>query len=247
MVDIDPQVSETLKALRKPGALAAHLEASNKMRFLKRIYVMGCGRSGTWLLTGIMATFKDVSVLYKEVPVEYFGLMSTERSAMVLKRSGIAYATIEAIPPQITILFIVRHPFDVLTSRHPTSIRHYHIPPGRWLGETMALRWLIESKRPSSKVIQYEDLVSDPNRIQVEIGSLLQMQIETPANEYHKLFKPSEQVIQTMHGLRAPDVSSINRWKSDPEAIAYLKSIRLRLSDCLPWTGKAFGYDVSMN
>jgi hypothetical protein len=225
MLENESEVRETLKALRKPGALAARLEASNKTHFLKRIFVMGCGRSGTWLLTGIMATFKDVSILYKEVPVEYFGLLSSERSAVVLKRNFISYETIETIPLPITILSIVRHPFDVLTSHHPIRSRQYHITPGRWLGETMALRWLIESKRPCTKIVRYEDLVGDPNRTQMEIGLLLDMQIATPANEYHKVFKPSSQVMQAMHGLRPPEVNSINRWKSDPEAISYLKSV----------------------
>jgi hypothetical protein len=251
MVETKSEVTSALKALRERGALAARLEAHNKTRFLKRIYVMGCGRSGTWLLTGIMATFKDASVLYKEIPVEYFGLLSSDHSAVVLKRTAKAYETIEAIPPQIIILFIVRHPFDVLTSHHAIfsliSGRQYHVTPGRWLGETLALRWLIDSQRPCTKIVRYEDLVTDPNRIQAEIGSFLEMEIETPADEYHKVFKPPPEIMRTMQGLRPPDVSSIGRWKSDPEAIAYLKSIQLRLSACLPWIEKTFGYHISLS
>jgi hypothetical protein len=244
------QLDEILKALRKPGALAFRLQEMDKTRYIHRIFIMGCGRSGTWLLTGIMATFKGVSVLYKEVPVEYFGAVSSERNALVLKRNFRSYENVEAIPRQITILHVIRHPFDVLTSHHPIAGQRtgqqYHITPGRWLGEMMALRWLMESERPCTKIVRYEDLVTDPNRTQAEIGSFLKMDIETPATEYHMVIQPPPEMMQSMHGLRSPDVSSIGRWKSDLEAIAYLKSIRLRLSDCLPWVGRTFAYDLEL-
>src|SRR5947199_1870662 len=41
------------------GRLAARLEEIDDIKKIQRIFVMGCGRSGTWLLTGLMATFND--------------------------------------------------------------------------------------------------------------------------------------------------------------------------------------------
>jgi hypothetical protein len=241
-------IDKALDELRKPGTLVRHLEASAKDA--KLIYIMGCGRSGTWLLTGIMSTFKDISILYREVPVEYFGLLRCQRAALVLKRDAQAYETIESIPQQISIIFAVRHPFDVLTSVHPRTRRSkgrlYHITPGRWLGETMALKWLIDSARPRTKIVRYEDLAGDPNKIQSEIATSLDLEIETSAMEFHKVFKPPAKVIDTMHGLRSPEISSVERWRTDPSAIAYLKTLRLRLADCLPWVERTFGYDTQL-
>jgi hypothetical protein len=194
-----------------------------------------------------MSTFADVSVLYEEVNVEYFGLLSTDRTTMVLKRHDRAYETIETIPPQIDIFFIVRHPFDVLTSVHPDSPGSYYVTSGRWLGETMALKWLVDSQRPRAKIIRYEDLVTDPSRVQEEIATFADLRIQTPAAEYYKVFKPSARVIETMHTLRPPETSSIDRWKSDPNAVAHLKSLQLRLTDCLPWIERTFGYDIRLD
>jgi len=234
-----------LKELKKPGALACRLSNSDKA--VQRIYTMGCARSGTWLLTGIMSTFADVSVLHKEVNVEYFGLLSTDRRTMVLKRHDRAYETIESIPQQISIIFMVRHPFDVLTSRHPDTPGSYYVTAGRWLGETMALKWLADSQRPRTKIIRYEDLAADPNQVQGEIASFANLRVQTLASEFHKVFKPSARIIETMHGLRPPETTCIGRWKYDAEAFAHLKSLQLRLADYLPWVGRTFGYDLKLD
>src|SRR5688572_10546282 len=102
MVGSRLQIDKALEELRKPGALSRRLEA--RAKDVKLIYIMGCGRSGTWLLTGIMSTFENVSVLYQEVPVEYFGLIRCDRSVLVLKRDAQAYETIESIPLQVSII-----------------------------------------------------------------------------------------------------------------------------------------------
>jgi hypothetical protein len=239
------QFEKALQKLKKAGALAHRLSISD--RAVQRIYVMGCARSGTWLLTGIMSTFADVSVLYEEVKVEYFGLLSTDRSTIVLKRHDRAYETIETIPPQISIFFIIRHPFDVLTSIHPDLPGSYYVTSGRWLGETMALKWLLDSRRPRTKIIRYEDLVTDPDRVQEEIASFANLRVQTPAAEFHKVFKPSARVIETMHTLRPPETTPIGRWKSDPDAAAHLRSLQLRLADYLTWIGRTFGYDMRLD
>jgi hypothetical protein len=244
-----PQLDSFIEELRKPGALARRLDAT--LKDIKTIYIMGCARSGTWLLTGIMSTFEDVSVLNKEVPVEYFGLHQSYRRALVLKRDAQAHETIETIPPQIMIIFIVRHPFDVLTSVHPHARRNrgrlYYVTPGRWLGETMALKWLMESGRPQTKIVRYEDLVGEPNKIQSEIAAFAELQLGTPATEFHTTFKPSSKIVETMHGLRSPELTSVERWRTDPNAGAYLRTLELRLGESLSWVGRTFGYDTQLD
>ena len=249
MIQNQPQLDSSIEELRKPGALARWLDLNAKDT--KPIYIMGCARSGTWLLTGIMSTFKNVSVLSKEVPVEYFGLVQSGRPALVLKRDAQAYETIEANPPQIFIIFIVRHPFDVLTSIHPQARRNrgrlYYVTPGRWLGETMALKWLVDSDRPRTKIVRYEDLVSDPNKIQSEIAAFAELQLETPATEFYTTFKPSSKIVEIMHGLRSPELTSVERWRTDPNAVAYIRTLELRLGESLSWVGRTFDYDTQLD
>ena len=110
---------EASKKFYKNGALDARLTQIDADRPIKRIYIMGCGRSGTWLLTAVMSTFKGVCVLSKEVPIDFFGRLTTTGAALILKRNSDAYQHIEQIPQRIGIIYIVRHPFDVLTSNNP--------------------------------------------------------------------------------------------------------------------------------
>src|SRR5690349_21521017 len=80
-----------LARLKQPGALPRRLAEFDVRKPLRRIYVMGCGRSGTWLLTHVMGTFSDVEVVRREVPIEYFGLLLTDLPVLVLKRDRNAY------------------------------------------------------------------------------------------------------------------------------------------------------------
>jgi hypothetical protein len=100
---------------------------------LRRIYVMGCG-----LPVGgcqVMTTFFDVDVVPRKLPVEYFGLLMTGYSVLVIKRDSDAYQWVQQMPANIEIVYIVRHPYDVLTSHLPRSGRTYHILPERGIAK----------------------------------------------------------------------------------------------------------------
>jgi hypothetical protein len=99
-----------LVRLKQPGALQQRLADIDDRKPLRRIYVLGSGRSGTWMLTHVMTTFFDVEVVPRELPVEYFGLLMTDRSVLVLKRDRDAYQWTEQIPANIEIVYIVRIP-----------------------------------------------------------------------------------------------------------------------------------------
>lgn len=112
----DALYRNALHQLSQPGSLDAQMAIMDRDRPLKRIYIMGCGRSGTWLLTAVMSTFQDVYLVPKELDVEHFGLFSTTSSTLVLKRNWNSFERIEQIPAQVQIAYIVRHPYDVLSS-----------------------------------------------------------------------------------------------------------------------------------
>lgn len=91
-----------LLRLRESGTLAQRLAELDQRQPLRRIYVMGCGRSGTWLLMHIMNTFLGVEVVLRESAIEYFGLMTTENPVLVLKRDHVAYQRIDQPHPTLT-------------------------------------------------------------------------------------------------------------------------------------------------
>lgn len=212
----------------------------------KRIYVMGCGRSGTWLLTALFATFRGVEIFPDETPVETFARHLASKPVLVLKRDSTSYQNVEDIPHNIAIAWIVRHPFDVLTSHNPTTGHKFHIQPHRWLGEMLALQYLMATARPNTTIVRYEDLVTRPEAIQGEIASAFGLEAEAGVDQIAARFRPSDAADRAMHGLRPIDRDSLDKFRRDPEKLAYLRSILPRLGGTLQWVAETFGYDVTL-
>jgi len=238
------QEKELLRLKQQPGALQQRLTEIDNRKPRRRIYVMGCGRSGTWLLTHVMTTFFSVEVVLRELPVEYFGLLMSDSSVLVLKRDSYAYRSVQKIPATIEIAYIVRHPYDVLTSHLPGSGRSYHILPERWIGELTALRYLVDSRRKNIKVVRYEDLVGNRVESQAKLGHYFRLKIRVPIDTISTISNnPSE---SPLHRSRKLDVSSIDKHKGDPAKLAYLAGIKPQLGEVLGWVGKTYNYDLNL-
>lgn len=212
----------------------------------KRIYVMGCGRSGTWLLTALFATFRGVEIFPDETTVETFASHVASEPVLVLKRDSTSYQTVESIPHDIAIAWIVRHPFDVLTSHNPTTGHKFHIQPHRWLGEMLALQYLMATARPNTTIVRYEDLVTRPAAIQSQIAAAYGLETEAGVDQIAMRYRPSDAADRAMHGLRPIDRDSLEKFRRDPEKLAYLRSILPRLGGTLQWVAETFGYDVTL-
>ena len=233
-----------LLRLKEPKALKDKLAEIDRTRPFRRIYVMGCGRSGTWLLTHVMGTFNDTEVVRRELTFEYFGLLVTNCSILILKRNNIAYQRIEEIPECIEIASIIRNPFDVLTSHLPSTNRPYHILPDRWLGEMLSLQYLLDTNRKNTKIIRYEDLVSRPFDAQADLADFFSLRVGI---SFDKLKTSSNNPTEAAtHLSRTIDVNSIDKYKRDPKKLEYLKTIKPKLGRTLDWVAETYNYDVSL-
>jgi hypothetical protein len=212
----------------------------------QRVYVMGCGRSGTWLATALMSTFEGVQVFPHEAPVEAFARMRSHVDTLVLKRHDRAYETVEQIPGDIRIVWMVRHPYDVLTSHNSTSGREFHVTAHRWLGETLALQYLVDARRPGTLVLRYEDLVTNPAGVQRTLGDALSLRPCAPPDGFVSRFQASPAASAAMHGVRPIDAASIGRHRSDPGKVAALRRILPRLGRLLDWVAQTYGYDLTL-
>jgi hypothetical protein len=244
-VDLTSYLDELVR-LSEPGRLVARLREVDKARPIKRIFVMGCGRSGTWLVTAVMSTFADVCVVGDEVPVETFGILSSTQSTLVLKRAHDSFAKVREVPEEIGIAYIIRHPFDVLTSHHPNNKRRFHVSPERWLGEMRALEFLVQTKRPRTKIVRYEDLVHDPAAVQGALGMAFELKTSVPAWDFMATFNPSPERPAAMDCMRKIDTNAVGRYKSDPQSMEHLKEIRPRLEPLLDWVATEFAYELSL-
>jgi hypothetical protein len=252
-----PSIDNTLQGALKrelavlaiPGALQERLHRMDGQRKVQRIYIMGCGRSGTWLLTALMSTFDACHLVAKEVPVETFGVIAPQQPTLVLKRNLTAFEAIERIPEDIRILYIVRHPFDVLTSVnpvHPGAPGQYYISPARWLGEMLALQFLTETQRPNALVLRYEDLVRDPDQVQGFLAQQFGLRSKAAAHDVDVAFDAPPEARLAMHGLRKIDQESLHKYRQSETKLQYLRSIRPRLGRLLDWVSDTHGYDCSL-
>ena len=248
---LTPQIlyRNELERLSLAGELRIRLgEIDSKIkRVFNRVYLMGCGRSGTWLLTGLMSTYSDVDLVAKELAIEYFGIYETLSKVLIIKRDRDAYQRVEDIPDSIKILYIIRHPFDVLTSFNPNvSSRKYYIRPHRWLSEMMSLRYLMDYCK-TVKVVRYEDLVTNPEQEQEAIARFLEVEISSNTIEICNQFKAPPEAESAMHGLRSIDTNSMNRYLNNLDDIEYLKKINPRISLVLDWVSQKFNYQTNLD
>jgi tetratricopeptide (TPR) repeat protein len=179
----------------------------------RRIYVAGCARSGTWLATALMSCFADVQVVAEESMFGRFLRIEPRASCIVLKRSSDAYTALEHAPGEIEIVYVVRHPFDVLTSVH--TGRERYATPERWKSEMAAFKSLLTTRGSGFHVLAYEDMVLEPTVTQKLMSEALNLNIRHPFARFDEIVSFDGNAIAAMHGLRAPDCSSVGRWRRD--------------------------------
>lgn len=216
-----------------------HLSSVDGDTLRTRIYIAGCGRSGTWLLDSMMTCFADTWHGPAEFHFGRFANIDAPERVHVVKRISDSFRDLDLLPANIKLLYIIRHPFDVLTSTHID--REYYITPDRWKAEIAALKKVRE--RPNSMFIKFEDLVTSPSTVQRDIASFFDLTIETPFEDFFTRVEVSEHVSQAMNGLRRPDVGRVERYRRNPEFMSYCEHIAPALADELLWLKEQFGYE----
>jgi hypothetical protein len=214
----------------------------------KRIYIMGCGRSGTTMLMSMMRCFDDTFVLIDparggEDSIGRFATIDAPERAHVIKRDAIAHQFAQLIPDCIDILHIIRHPLDVLVSTLKLEKTwERYIKPDRWRPEISSLRELID--RRSMLVFRYEDLVGDPDAVQSSIEHRFGLRPVVPFSRFHETFEPAKIIAQTMNGIRAPSTASVGRW-STSDNINYCRSLWPEIKSDVQWVCERFDYDFA--
>jgi len=204
----------------------------------RRIFLAGCGRSGTYLLAAMMQCFKDTYVHPGEAPAEAFASLDNEASTHVIKRLSDSFKTLHLIPAEICLIHLVRHPFDVLTSEHMGTERY--IKPNDWNAEIDAMRHL---QRQNHLIIRYEDLVSSPDQIQTLILEKFGLQRHRKFSEFHTVAEVPGQISESMHGLRPPSTESVGKWRASLKDRGYLRSIWADVETNFNWLCSEFGYE----
>lgn len=143
------------------------------------IFIAGCARSGTSLLRKLMPCFQDVAAVDRERTVSHFlDLAKEPQQTLVIKRTSKCYRELPHLPDCVDLIYCVRHPYDCLTSSHPetAAFQAFHVSERRWTDEYEGLLRLLDRQpRRSVCFVRYEDLVGDPDGVQVAVSSALEM------------------------------------------------------------------------
>lgn len=195
-----------------------------------KIFIAGCARSGTTLLSGLMSCFRDTYSFTQEKSFEYFEQINMPEQHIVLKRKHKSHEILHQLPTDIELIYSVRHPFDTLTSIHPDyPDRKYYVPEKRWRAEYAGLKAL-RAAQPARNIlyVRYVDLVATPDSVQQQIADRFGLQIALRFSETNpKIF-----------------TSSLDKYKNHPEMKHYLWSLPNEFRHELKEFCDEFGFEL---
>lgn len=209
----------------------------------QHVFLTGCGRSGTWLMAAMLMGIADLHALPGEQPIGAFLWMPDADVIQLIKRQHNAYLHFDRLPPDVRVIHMVRHPWDVLSSTH-RSVENY-ISMARIEGEHRAF-FAHLADRPGTLVVRYEDVVLRPAAEQARIQAFLGAPAVTPFADFWRNTTLPVDVVKAMHGLRPLDAGALHRWRTDPEQTAYLRDLQATSTGVLAAFAARFGYDLTL-
>jgi hypothetical protein len=145
-----------------------------------------------------------------------------------------------------------RDPRGVLTSIHANSEGRYKVnwdyslktshkdgvcgrTPGL-IENYRACRACWERKGGNPPVVFYEDLVTDPDRVQWTLGGECALKYEGRFQDFHRT-PPPDFLTHQMNGLRPVEPSRIDAWKEHPERVREQFEACPELNEVMEWLG----------
>jgi hypothetical protein len=242
---------------------------------VQRLHIVGCSRSGTTMLHYLMSAFEDSLLIDEETalwntPDIGFVLrlllarMKGQRETLLVSKRNSSWHRPENIAglaryvreSNVFVVYVVRDPRDVLTSRHVLDDRKHYVDFGFWrrsIEAGLELQELLGSY-PHFLVIRYEDVVCSAAAVEsvlhARFGLRKRAGVSSIANlkdNLENLGLAGGQMIAYMHDLRNLDPASIGRWKNDEarcERVAELFEDDAR-REFLQHFGETYGYSFS--
>ncbi len=136
---------------------------------MQRLHIVGCPRSGTTLLMELVSTCFE-SAGFCEHELSIFAPIETVDGVYLSKQPNDIKQLRHIFPadPQLHVIYMSRDPRAVITSKHRENPGQYFCNYRVWREcETAA-----ESYRDTPRFLRlrYEDLVTDPDQVQRQIG-----------------------------------------------------------------------------
>ncbi|MFN3232706.1 MAG: sulfotransferase family protein [Alphaproteobacteria bacterium] len=185
----------------------------------RHIHICGPPRSGTTLLVEMMRS----SYEWDWAPAEEIFLRELvkphEGRCLTKRPSGGVFARTLLSHPSIWLIYCIRDPRDVICSVHGMAPDRYWSGFDVWRRLRKPFNKL--KSNPKLIAIRYEDLVSDPDKVQQALETQIHwLEPVATFSQYHTRVDPSEQHMLALGTLRAPDTASIGRWRQHLPRVA---------------------------
>ena len=191
----------------------------------RRVHIVGCERSGTTLLLEMTwAGFvfdgrcaREQS-LFEDPPSD---------ARIFLSKKPLDITRLDRVfrhDERLYVLYTVRDPRSVVTSRHAGRPDRYLSDFPQWLACERAAARLEASERFLR--VSYERLVEEPDSVQAEIAARFPfLEKRGRFSEFHETAKPTRTGVLALGGVRPPDPSRLESWRGDlPRVKAQLRA-----------------------
>ncbi|MDT9196034.1 MULTISPECIES: hypothetical protein [unclassified Limnospira] len=219
---------------------------------IKRVYIRGCPRSGNTLMLYLCKYgFRNSHILEpQEIPVPEKSVPGRITFGTFPSPEGYPQKRIWAKnflnQEDSAIIFMVRDPRDVLLSEHGLKPGQPWIEnPQRWIDNALVF---LENKtldnHPRIIAVRFEDLLSKPNQVQLQISTYLGLEIERPFSDcwqHFQILSPNN--MKSLKTVGPFDTSKIGIWKNDSDKKNYVIQ-KLNNKPEIYALMKYFGYDT---
>lgn len=224
-----------------------------KSDFGNHIHITGIARSGTSLIKNLFLCFDNTIVCSAEtlpdLSVHFQG--SDEERLEILKNTEDWIITKQpkhsnfSEYKNISIIHMIRDPRDIITSlnnnAHPGTDKPWHWNSREFLLKNYFSK--VKSLPEDFIKIKYEDLVSDPDKVQEKFVDIFGFNTLCKFSEWHKQKQiETDFYVKGMHGIRPISSDKVGRWKKTKyrEEIVRIVEENPHIKDDL----KEFGYEV---
>ncbi len=186
-----------------------------------RIHIIGCGpRTGTTLLAEALKSSFNIDYC-TEHEDRIFVNRHGEGKVFLTKHPNdvMVIRPFLYVMPQLYVIYMLRDPRDMVVSSHGSKPGVYWCSLRYWKAFTPCYRKI--RNHPRVITVRYEDLVTNPDRVQEEIRQRMPFLVQqTRFSTFHKHAGPSADSLEAMRGVRPISGSSIGRWKEHLPRIA---------------------------
>lgn len=182
---------------------------------LNRIHITGQSRGGTTLLKNLFGVcFKNVFAPLGET--HYYQRRDIAPNTILISQCASDANDLDQVEemlsmPNMDIIFMIRDVRDSMVSEMEGKIHHLN-------SHTADHLFALPLVQEKAFICKYENLVSDPDALQVSLANYFDLTIAHPFSEGYKYF-PSElehDYQKYLNGIRPIDTNSVGRWQNSP-------------------------------